>query len=132
LLQQGIKVQEIVCNLKGLAENCLEPIRNLYPNMIITSGFRRPGDVANSSKTSDHYLGCAADIVIPNLDRAGHYEAIQKIQQLVPYDQLLLEYQGANTVWIHISFKYAGPKKQIFTMRDHKRISDFGQFVLVA
>lgn len=130
--QQGIKVQEIVCNLKGLAENCLEPIRNLYPNMIITSGFRRPGDVANSSKTSDHYLGCAADIVIPNLDRAGHYEAIQKIQQLVPYDQLLLEYQGANTVWIHISFKYAGPKKQIFTMRDHKRISDFGQFVLVA
>lgn len=130
--QQGLKMQEIVCNLKGLAENCLEPIRNLYPNMIITSGFRRPGDVAGSSKTSDHYLGCAADIVIPNLDRAGHYEAIQKIQQLIPYDQLLLEYQGPTTVWIHVSFKYTNTKKQIFTMRDHKRISDFGQFVLVA
>ena len=130
--QQGLKVQEIVCNLKGLAENCLEPIRSMYPNMMLTSVFRRPGDVANSSKTSDHYLGCAADIVIPNLDRQGHYEAIQKIQQMVPYDQLLLEYQGANTVWIHVSFKYAAAKKQIFTMRDHKRISDFGQFVLVA
>jgi lysozyme len=130
--QQGLKVQEIVCNLKGLAENCLEPIRSMYPNMVLTSVFRRPGDVANSSKTSDHYLGCAADIVIPNLDRQGHYEAIQKIQQMVPYDQLLLEYQGANTVWIHVSFKYAAAKKQIFTMRDHKRISDFGQFVLVA
>jgi lysozyme len=130
--QQGLKVQEIVCNLKGLAENCLEPIRSMYPNIVLTSVFRRPGDVANSSKTSDHYLGCAADIVIPNLDRQGHYEAIQKIQQMVPYDQLLLEYQGANTVWIHISFKYAAAKKQIFTMRDHKRISDFGQFVLVA
>lgn len=130
--QMGMSVQEIVCNLKGLSENCLEPIRNLYPNMIITSGFRRPGDVAASSKTSDHYNGQAADIVIPNLDRAGHYEAIQKIQALVPYDQLLLEYQGSNTVWIHISFKYTGAKKQIFTMRDHKRVSDFGQFVLIA
>ena len=132
IAQQGLSVQEIVCNLKGLSENCLEPIKNLYPNMVITSGFRRPQDVANSSKTSDHYLGCAADIVIPNFGRQGHYEAIQKIQQLVPYDQLLLEYQGASTVWIHVSFKYNGSKKQIFTMRDHKRIGDFGQFVLVA
>ena len=130
--QMGMSVQEIVCNLKGLAENCLEPIRNLYPNMIITSGFRRPGDVPASSKTSDHYNGQAVDIVIPNLDRAGHYEAIQKIQQLIPYDQLLLEYQGSNTVWIHVSFKYTSPKKQVFTMRDHKRVSDFGQFVLIA
>lgn len=130
--QLGMSVQEIVCNLKGLAENCLEPIRNLYPNMIITSGFRRPGDVAASSKTSDHYNGQAADIVIPNLDRAGHYEAIQKIQQMIPYDQLLLEYQGSSTVWIHVSFKYSAPKKQVFTMRDHKRVSDFGQFVLIA
>ena len=130
--QQGLSIQEIVCNLKGLSENCLEPIYNLYPNMVITSAFRRPGDVPASSKTSDHYLGCAADIVIPNLDRKGHYEAIQKIQGLIPYDQLLLEYQGSNTVWIHVSFKYTNAKKQIFTMRDHHRISDFGQFTLVA
>lgn len=130
IAQQGLSIQEIVCNMKGLAESCLEPIKNLYPNMIITSGFRRPNDVPNSSKTSDHYLGCAADIVIPNLTRQGHYEAIQKIQSLVPYDQLLLEYQGLNTTWIHVSFKYSGAKKQIFTMKDHKRISNFGQFVL--
>lgn len=130
--QQGLSIQEIVCNLKGLAENCLEPIKNLYPNMVITSGFRRPGDVPNSSKTSDHYLGCAADIIIPNLTRQGHYEAIQQIQALIPYDQLLLEYQGSSTTWIHVSFKYSGAKKQIFTMKDHRRISNFGQFVLVA
>lgn len=129
--QQGLSVQEIVCNLKGLCENVLEPIRSMYPNLKITSGFRRPGDVAASSKTSDHYLGCAVDIVIPNLDRAGHYEAIQKIQKMVPYDQLLLEYQGSKTVWIHVSFKYKAVRSQTFTMKDHKRISDFGQFTLV-
>jgi GH24 family phage-related lysozyme (muramidase) len=130
--QQGISAQEIVCNLKGLSENVLEVIRNYYPNFVITSAFRRPGDVAASSKTSDHYLGCAVDIVIPNANRNGHYDAIKRIQQLVPYDQLLLEYQGSQTVWIHISYKYTGNKKQVFTMKDHKRISDFGQFTLVA
>lgn len=130
--QFGFTTQQLVCNMKGVAENVMEPIRSVWPNVIITSMFRRPGDIAESSKISDHYTGNAVDIVIPNLDRQGHYEAIQKIQQMVPYDQLLLEYQGATTVWIHISFKYTGAKKQIFTMRDHKRISDFGQFVLVA
>ena len=129
--QLGLTPQEIVCNLKGLCENYLEIVRNLYPNMVITSGFRRPGDVAASSKKSDHYLGRAVDIVIPNLDRAGHYEAIQKIQKLVSYDQLILEYQGSSTVWIHGSFTYSGSRKQIFTMRDHNRIGTMGQFVLV-
>lgn len=129
--QQGLTPQAIVCNLKGLCENYLEVVRNLYPNVVITSGFRRPGDVAASSKTSDHYLGSAVDIVIPNLDRKGHYEAIQRIQQLVPYDQLILEYQGATTVWIHGSFKYTGARKQSFTMRDHRRIGDMGSFILV-
>jgi len=129
--QMGLSPQGIVCNLKGLCENYLEIIRNIYPNIIITSGFRRPGDVAASSKTSDHYLGTAVDIVIPSLDRAGHYEAIQRIQQLVSYDQLILEYQGAKTVWIHGSFKYTGNRKQIFTMRDHRRLGDMGKFTLV-
>ena len=62
--QVGLTAQQIVCNLKGLAENCLEPIIKLYPSMIITSGFRRPGDVAKSSATSQHYNGEAKIIVL--------------------------------------------------------------------
>lgn len=131
IAQFGLTPNEIVCNLKGLCENVLEVYRELFPNMIITSAFRRPSDVPNSSKTSQHYLGQAVDIVIPNLDRNGHYQAIQKFQTLVPYDQLILEYSGARTVWIHTSFKYTGNRKQIFTMRDHHRIGDFGQFKLI-
>lgn len=110
--QFGLSPQDIVCNLKGLCENVLEEYYKLYPNLIITSGFRRPGDVPNSSKTSQHYLGTAVDIVIPTLDRKGHYEAIQKFQQLVPFDQLILEYSGSKTVWIHTSFKYDAPKNR--------------------
>jgi GH24 family phage-related lysozyme (muramidase) len=129
--QQGLTAQEIVCNLKGLAENCLDPIIKLYPSMIITSGFRRPGDVAKSSKTSQHYLGQAADITIPGFSRQKHYDAIQTIQQLIPYDQLILEYSGKTTVWIHVSFKYATNRQMAFTMRDHKKVAD-GQFTLIA
>jgi len=130
--QQGLTAQEIVCNLKGLAENCLEPIIGLYPSMIITSGFRRPNDVAASSKTSQHYLGQAADIVIPGFSRQKHYDAIQTIQQLIPYDQLILEYSGANTVWIHVSFKYTANRQMAFTMRDHSKVGGTGQFTLIA
>ena len=130
--QLGLTAQEIVCNLKGLAENCLEPIINLYPGMVITSGFRRPGDVAKSSATSQHYLGQAADIIIPGFNREKHYEAIQAIQQIIPYDQLILEYSGKNTVWIHVSFKYTANRQMAFTMRDHSKYGDTGQFTLIA
>ena len=113
-------------------ENVLEPIIDLYPSMIITSGFRRPGDVAKSSATSQHYLGQAADIVIPGFSRQKHYEAIQAIQKIVPYDELLLEYSGATTVWIHVSFKYTANRQMAFTMRDHQRYGDIGQYTLIA
>jgi lysozyme len=129
--QVGLTAQQIVCNLKGLAENCLEKIIGLYPNLQITSGFRRPGDVANSSPTSQHYNGQAADIVIPGFDRTKHYDAIQSIQQIIPYDQLILEYSGASTVWIHVSFSYTNNRKMSFTMRDHQRYGDMGHYTLI-
>ena len=129
--QQGLTENEIVCNLKGLCENVLEPLAELYPNMVITSGFRRPGDVRGSSATSQHYLGQAADIVIPGFSREQHYEAACQLAKMVPYDQILLEYSGKNTVWIHVSFKYTANRFNAFTMRDHKRVSSNGQFVLI-
>lgn len=130
--QFNLTPQEIVCNLKGLCENCLDPIFDMYPNASITSGFRRPGDVKNSAKTSQHYFGQAADIVLRGFNREQHYEAINKIQQSIPHDQLLLEYSGSDTVWIHVSFNYAVNRKMVFTMRDHRKISNTGEFILIA
>lgn len=128
--QAGLKPDQIACNLKMLCLNALEPIYDLYPSMIITSGFRRPGDVAASSKTSDHYTGSAADIQIPGFSRKEYYEAAKKIQQLIPFHQLLLEYNGSST-WIHVSYKTSGNAKTIFTMNNHSRIGKIGEFVLI-
>ena len=129
--QKGLTAQQIVCNLKGLCENVLEPIAERYPGMIITSGFRRPGDVRGSSNTSQHYNGEAADIVIPGYSREQHFKAACEIAKVVPFDQILLEYSGKNTVWIHVSYKYTANRYQGFTMRDHKRVGSVGTFVLI-
>lgn len=129
--QMGLTKAQIACNLKGLCENVLEKIRSMYPNIRITSGFRRPGDVGESSKTSQHYNGEAADIVIPGLDRKGHYEAIQAIQKAVPYDKLILEYYGATTVWIHVAFKYTGARHENYTYNNHAKYGANNTFTLL-
>lgn len=123
--QQGLTKQQIVCNLKGLSENILEHVLSLYPNMTITSGFRRPGDVANSSRTSQHYLGQAVDIVLSGYNRQQHFEAAARLVETLPtgFDQVILEYAGTRTVWIHLSWKYDGNRRSFFTMRDHRTLA---------
>ena len=121
---------DIACNLQLLCVNILEKIYDLYPSMIVTSGFRSPGDVANSAKNSDHYYGYAADIQFPGFTREQYFDTAKTLQQRLPYDRILLEYNGSTT-WIHISYRKTGNRKEIFTMNNHKRISNFGEFVLV-
>lgn len=131
--QNGISAQEIACNLKGLCENVLEPIKKLYPGIIITSAFRRPGDLPPDYKNekSQHTAGQAVDFVISGFNRKKHYEAAVKLASVVPYDQFLLEYDGKTTVWIHISFSYTKNRKQLFTMNYHGRISNYGQLLYI-
>jgi hypothetical protein len=82
---------------------------------------------------SQHNKGEAVDISFPGLSRLDLFERIKEVEKLVPYDQMLLEYlkPGGNG-WIHISLTRRTPRKQAFTMVNHKRISNFGEFVQVA
>lgn len=128
--QLGLRSDQIACNLKMLAINALDLVKDLYPNMIISSGFRRPGDAKNSSATSKHYTGEAVDIQLPGFSRQQYLEAVKNIAATIKYDQLILEYEGSTT-WIHIGYSKTSTRKQLFTMSNHKRISDFGQLVLV-
>ena len=127
---KDLQAGEIACNLQLLCVNILERIYELYPSMIITSGFRRPGDVANSAQNSDHYYGYAADVQFPGFNRKQYFEAAKTLQAQLPYDRILLEYNGSTT-WIHVSYRKIGNRHEVFTMNNHKRISDFGEFVLV-
>lgn len=123
-------VGEIVCNMAHLAQNLLEPSLEVLPGGIggyknqwqINSGYRLRGAIgAKESATSDHPKGRAVDIGILLPDRIGKtYEYIQKLEKIIPYDQLILEYRYPTSVWIHASYKVNAPRRMAFTMVNDK------------
>ena len=117
--------------LAYLCSNALDIIKEKYPSMVITSGLRDFVPAGGSQK-SQHLIGEAVDIQFPGLDRKGHMARAKEISALIPFDQLLLEYvtPGGNG-WIHISLK-PSPRKQAFTMNNHRRASKDGELVAIA
>lgn len=140
--------QQIICNLKGLCLNVLDPIAKKYgrSSFIITSGFRRPpngnsaGDLGSSKSTGkpmeeggDHPIGCGVDLKFLG-GNAKMFSIAKELVTLLPsWNQIILEYDGKNT-WIHVSFKYSGNKGDYFTMNHHKTYGGTfpkGGFILV-
>jgi hypothetical protein len=111
--------EEIVCNLKLLCLNCLEPILSKYPSGFVTNSWRPRG---KGSPTSQHPKGQAADLQFRGVSKSDYFKIAQVIKDLVPYDQLLLEYKttGSRLPWIHISFNKAGNRKQVLTFLNDK------------
>ncbi len=68
----------------------------------------------------------AADLQFRGVKKSDYYQIAQVIKDLVPFDQLLLEYKttGTGLPWIHISFNKAGNRKQILTLLNN---STYGQ-----
>jgi zinc D-Ala-D-Ala carboxypeptidase len=67
--------------------------------VLINSGFRskQVNDAVGSKDTSQHRLGCAADIRIPGMTPNEVVKAIKDSD--IPYDQLIREFDS----WTHIS-----------------------------
>ena len=61
---------EAITNLKLLAENILQPIRNEFGSFMVSSGYRCPelSIAIGSSKNSQHCKGQAADFEVANVD----------------------------------------------------------------
>lgn len=135
------KPQEIVCNLKGLAENVLDKIVDKYgkDSFIITSAFRRPpyngqpGDLGTQKEGGDHPVGCAADLSFKG-GKNRTYEICKELPALLgSWNQIIMEYNG-DQYWIHVAFKYNGNKGHCFTMNHHQTYGGTfpnGGFVLV-
>jgi zinc D-Ala-D-Ala carboxypeptidase len=104
----------VVNNLMLLTTKLLQPIRDEFGTVIINSGYRSPQlNVAiGGSKTSDHVLGLAADIEVPNL---SNYMLAKWCEQNLKFKQLILEFYTPGDVesgWVHISY---GSKQQVLT-----------------
>jgi hypothetical protein len=120
--QVGLKEEDMINNLTNLATNALDLIKDQYPNMFVTSGFR------HGSGRSQHNRGQAADMQFSGVSRADYYDIALWIRENVPHDQMLLEYQtgGSGNPWIHLSLKPDGNRFEVATFRDHSTYGSYG------
>lgn len=96
-------------NLRDLCINVLEPIREVFGPIIVTSGYRclALNKAIGSSINSQHIEGRAADIILPNhrLETVINW-AIKN----TAFDQAIREFPPRG--WIHISFDPARDRRQ--------------------
>ena len=87
-------------NLKRLAV-LLEQVKGAVgmKPVMINSGFRskKVNDAVGSKDTSQHRIGCAADLRVPGMTPRQVVDAC--IANAVPFDQIILEFDS----WTHIS-----------------------------
>jgi|TARA_B100000073_G_scaffold101552_1_gene80958 hypothetical protein len=100
--------------LKSLCENILQPVRDHFGRVKVTSGFRSEQlcVAIKSSVNSQHAKAEAADFEVMGTDNA---ELADWIQKNLEYDQLILEFYTPgepNSGWIHCSYVSDSPRKQ--------------------
>ena len=100
--------------LKALCENILQPVRDHFGRVKVTSGYRSVElcMAIGSSANSQHAKAEAADFECLGVDNA---ELSDWIKNNLDYDQLILEYYTPgepNSGWIHCSFTEGTPRKQ--------------------
>ena len=102
----------VKANLVRLAKFLEEVRRVLGRPIMVNSAYRSPevNKAIGSRPTSQHCLGCAADIRVPGLTPNDIVNLVVKSN--IEYDQLIREFDS----WVHISIpnKFADkPRKQV-------------------
>ena len=100
--------------LKDLCENILQPVRDHFGRVKVTSGFRSVAlcEAIGSSARSQHAKAEAADFECVGVDNAELFDWIKS--NLSP-DQLILEFYTPgepNSGWIHASYVQFQPRAQ--------------------
>ena len=104
---------EQIEKLKTLCEKILQPVRDHFGRVKVTSGFRSVElcQAINSSVNSQHAKAEAADFEVIGVDNA---ELADWIHRELEWDQLILEFYTPgepNSGWIHCSVTEGMPRK---------------------
>ena len=111
--------------LKALCENILQPVRDHFGRVKVTSGFRSPELclAIGSSVNSQHAKAEACDFECVGVDNAELFDWIKS--NLEP-DQLILEFYTPgepNSGWIHASWVEFNPRVQYLrAYREDKKV----------
>lgn len=103
--QGGLTTNQIVCNLRLLCINILEPLKASNPTMFITSGFRH-------GSGSQHTKGQAVDVQFGGFSFQDYWDLAKNVKNSLPYDSFIYEY--GNSVWFHLSY-IPGGRHQVLT-----------------
>lgn len=110
-----------IANLKALCVNVLQPLRDKFGTVTISSGYRsRAVNVGiGGSSNSDHCRGMAADLEVPGV---SNREVIAWIRANLPFKQLILEFGDAG--WVHVSYDPRDLRKEVlsFDGKTYKKI----------
>lgn len=107
---KGLSRADTICNLKHLAINTLDPLKDWVPAHLPGVTFRISNAFRNKAGRSDHNSGSAADLHffrgssrVPRSElRSIFIKLINEAR--IPFTQILLEFQnGSAPGWIHIA-----------------------------
>lgn len=103
----------VIANMKLLAENVFEPIREHFKTPIYVSSMYRGlnlNQAVKGSITSQHCSGQAMDIDMGDKGKPSNKEIFDFIKKNLEFDQLLNEFDYS---WVHVSFSKDKNRKQI-------------------
>ena len=107
----------VIDNLQQLVDNILQPIRDKFGAVVVTSGYRSPAvnKAIGGSATSDHCKGFAADFEVLAMDNK---ELALWIRDNLKFTQLILEFyhKGVpDSGWVHVSYNKDNLKNEALT-----------------
>lgn len=108
--------QSVVDNMKLLAENVFEPIREHFKTPIsITSMYRglNLNQAVKGSITSQHCSGEAMDIDMGTGTKPSNKMIFDYIKDNLVFDQLIYEFgTDKNPDWVHVSYESTGKQRK--------------------
>lgn len=111
---KNIPSPEVITALTDVCILILEPLRKAIGKPIrVNSGYRSPvlNKAIGGSKSSQHCLGQAVDIVVPGMLIEDLFQKIIALN--LPFDQLIQEFGQ----WIHISYRANGRRQKLRALK---------------
>ena len=115
IAQAGFSEEEIVCNLRAVAINIIDPIFDKFGRFRINSGFRR------GSGTSYHNRGMAVDLQRAGSVPASFYTEVSRwIMENLNIEEFGLEF--GNNPWLHLAYNrtVSVQRRKLFTYHPSK------------
>ena len=115
--RNDLEKDTIITNINNLMYKCVNPIKNRFPDVVITSVFRSKtlNEYIGGAPESQHMYGYASDLV--SINTFESYEIFNwVIDKGIDFDQMIWEFpekgKGINGSWIHISYKNGNNRKK--------------------